>query len=178
MSDVSLTIIWASADADVSHSESAHVSLGAPLRASMGSTRTSQSIDERGSAHLTVIAQLASSTLSVSEGRWLCGRLLEQLRGLYPVESVTLKRWGASGVNDIEERDEAGSAELTLDDHLYAALALDLASRHPAAKLLDLGEERSTLQELACLEAGYRGWVDEDPAIRTSLQIASDVLIR
>lgn len=110
-----------------------------------------------------VTAWLDEIALSVSESRWLFGRLIDHLGGLYQIDGVVLRR------EDSETDSETESA-------VYRALALDLISRYPTTRVHGITHDEERLRELSCLEAGYRGWVDEDPTTRTSGQIAADVL--
>ena len=106
--------------------------------------------------HLTV--GLSDEECSVSEARWLFGRLLDHVKALYQWDALTMKR--GRGVRR----------------EVYEGVCLDLTSRWPQAQLLGLGDRKAVLQKVACLEAGYRSWVNEDPRYRTSLQIEADVL--
>ena len=101
---------------------------------------------------------LSHPEVSISEARWLFGRLLDHVKSLYPLTSVKMGR--GRGV----------------DSALFESIALDIASRYPDAQINGLGAKGDQLKRLACLEAGYRQWVNEDPLIRTSLQITDDVL--
>jgi leucyl aminopeptidase len=107
---------------------------------------------------MSISAGVSVTGVSISEVRWLFGRLVDQIKALYPIGQVQFSRGRAASLD------------------VYEALALDLTSRYPDIKLSGLGVRVEETKRLACLEAGYRQWVDEDPTLRTSLQIAEDIL--
>lgn len=109
-------------------------------------------------SQVKVSVGLSSEELSISEARWLFGRLLDNLKALYPLTAVKMSR--GRGV----------------DSALYESIALDLISRDPSAHVTGINAREDELKRIACLEAGYRHWVNEDPLVRTSLQIADDIL--
>ncbi len=112
----------------------------------------------QGQEQIKLYVALVDEHISNSEARWLFGRLMDHIKALYAFQTVKLSRG----------RGVASS--------LYEAIALDLSSRHPEIDLQGLGNKTDELKQQACLEAGYRLWVNEDPSTRTSLQIAEDVL--
>ena len=129
-------------------------SLGTPLKTIDG--LKAWSVQSRSKVNVRVGANL--NHLSISELRWLFGRFVDHLKAIYSVEAVKLSR--GRGVSF----------------DVYEALALDVVSRYPKAEIQGMGVRSEAVKQVACLEAGYRQWVDEDPVLRTSLQIAEDVL--
>ena len=148
MSDsLSLSIKWL-------NSESIDKSKGQDLKTIEGlKAKLSQSTRQ-----INLYVALSDSSISVSEARWLFGRLMDHLKALYPLKAIKLNR--GRGV----------------PSHLYEAIALDLSSRKPEVDIQGLGNKVNELQQQVEFEAGYRLWVNEDPSIRTSLQIAEDVM--
>ena len=102
--------------------------------------------------------ELSPEAGSVSEARWLIGRALDSLKGTFPIEEASFTLLEGA------------------DPQLGRALALDLLSRFERVELLGEALSAPELTMTSALEAGYRGWVNEDPTIRTSLKIAEDVL--
>ena len=144
---ITLALKWLSSTAI------AELSQGTPLK-------TIEGLEARvtsGRQKIYVSVGLSVSDLSISESRWLFGRLLDHLKGLYPIAHIELSR--GRGVSS----------------DLYSSIALDLTSQYPTASLHGLAQRSEELKRTACLEAGYRQWVNEDPLLRTSLQIAEDV---
>ena len=105
---------------------------------------------------IEVKVTLCFETETVTEGRWLFGRMLDKLCATMSFKTYALRR------------------RRSVDRALYEAISLDLLSRDPEANIH--GREADSLRTCAQLEAGYRAWVDEDPTQRTSLKIAEDVL--
>lgn len=134
--------------------ESLHKSVGQDLKVISGI----EAKLSHGKKQIKLSVALADPKLDISEARWLFGRLMDHLKALYPFKESKLSR--GRGVAN----------------HLYEAIALDLCSRELAVDLQGLGNKVAELKQQACLEAGYRLWVNEDPSTRTSLQIAEDVM--
>ena len=145
---LTLAVKWLSSEAISA------VEFGTPLK-------TIEGLQARLTATKTQIkvsVGLSDAELSISEARWLFGRLIDHLKSLYPLTDVKMSR--GRGV----------------DSSMYEAISLDIVSRYSSAELKGLGIREDELKRLACLEAGYRQWVNEDPLVRTSVQIADDVL--
>ncbi len=106
----------------------------------------------------TAIVHTALYDGALTEQRWALWHLVKRLRGVLGTKSVLLRR--AAGV----------------DDACLTSIGLDLHNAlKGACELPDEPEVTAAIAPVAAAEDRYRAWIDEDPAQRTSLQIASDV---
>ncbi len=128
-----------------------HAPAGAPVEALAGTT-----------AGLTLAAEAATLQValperSLAERRWIVERLIRNVGKLAP----------------------AGRAELHagdgVDDDTVLAFALDLRRRFADVAVRGRDQVAAEAARVGALESGFRAWVDEDPATRTSLAIARDV---
>lgn len=125
---------------------------GIPVQ-TLGNARASLVTSERG-PHL----RLVLPTCSRSEVRWIVDRALRSLGG-------TLSYEGAEVEIDAE-----------VDEDTAEALVLDLSSRCPGN--LELRGHDAVAKRVASVrpyEELFKAWVNDDPSLRTSLAIASDV---
>jgi leucyl aminopeptidase len=132
------------------HPASAGSLPGVPVRTAGGARAST----ELGSDRTTIEVALADRSLA--ENRWLIDQVVRASTAMVPCNRAELAP--ASGVDD--------DAALTL--------ALDLHNRFHEVRVERAGVANA-LARIGSLEDGYRAWVDEDPAIRTSLVIAADV---
>lgn len=102
-------------------------------------------------------AHIALPDRSLTECRWVVDKLLRQLTSLVGVGEARLEL--GAGVSD------DAAVTIGLDVHNRAG-AVEIAGREDLA---------ATVARVGAIEDGYRRWVDEDPAIRTSLAIAADI---
>lgn len=133
------------------HPAGAELSAGAPVRA-LADARATVSLG----ADATVV-EVALPDRSLAECRWVIDSVLRQVTGLVGVASARLEV--AAGVGD----DTA------------VTVGLDLHNRAGAVDVVGREDLAAVVSRVGGLEDGYRDWIDEDPATRTSLAIASDV---
>ena len=94
--------------------------------------------------------------ISRAEIRWATSRLIKRTLGMFHFSRAELQSFD-------------------VDDQTTLTVALDLRNRMRKVKLVGNPTLAEELDYYAAAEKGYRTWVNEDPAIRTSIAIASDV---
>ncbi|MCO4764215.1 MAG: leucyl aminopeptidase family protein [Myxococcales bacterium] len=94
----------------------------------------------------------------LTEQRWALWQLLSRVRGVIGAGKICLRRVG------------------DIDDDTLTSLALDLHNATDGGCTLpDEPALADVVARVGEAEDRYRRWVDEDPTVRTSLQIAKDV---
>lgn len=95
---------------------------------------------------------------SRAEVRWVVDRLVRKVTALTDIGRATVR--AADGV----------------DDDTLVALGLDFHHRtRGQVSLVDRSDLAARVARVGALEDGFRGWVNEDPTLRTSIAIARDV---
>jgi len=125
---------------------------GALMRLPAGATATTIVVDDRAELHA------ALPPVSLAEKRWLLDQAVRRLAALADFARYAL-----------------AAAPAITDDEL-TTFALDLHNRSGGA--IDVRERPAVADRVArvgALEDGYRAWIDEDPATRTSIAIGRDV---
>ncbi len=134
------------------HPSDATLPTGTPLRA-MADARAVLRLGDRRSL------DIALPSGSVAEVRWIVDKLLRDLSSVLELGSIRLR--AAPAVSD----DALLTLALDLHHRSKSNLALDVERSAVVAKIARAGD----------LEDGFRSWVNEDSAARTSHAIARDV---
>ncbi len=160
-----------------------HVCTGRPLSTECGA-HAGIALDPGPKGALQL--ECALPVLSCTEQRWVFDQLLRKVGALFSWQDVHLKGSNSIAVDtilsivlDLEHRLERANKGGKVfwersPEQENAAILKELVA-HAAEDGAPRGGSYSGLKEAAALETLYRNWVNEDPATRTSLQIAADV---
>ncbi len=100
---------------------------------------------------------VALPNLSRAEQRWVVDQVVRKVTALTPPKRVTV------------------DADAAVDDDTVLTLALDRRLAVPETRLIGRPALDDRFAAISSAVATYRTWVDEEPTVRTSLAIASDI---